>query len=65
MLATLFGVPQEDRHKLIDWSDTVENLTNPEVFEQRRRGFQELWRCWEYFDAVWKERARQQSRATI
>jgi cytochrome P450 len=57
MLATLFGVPQEDRHKLIYWSDTVENLTNPEIFESVEAGFQELWRCWEYFDAVWKERA--------
>jgi cytochrome P450 len=57
MLATLFGVPQEDRQKLIDWSDTVENLTNPEMFESVEEGFQELWRCWEYFDAVWKERA--------
>ena len=56
MLATLFGVPQEDRHKLIAWSDTVENLTNPEMFESVEEGFQELWRCWEYFDAVWKER---------
>jgi len=56
MLATLFGVPQEDRHKLIAWSDSVENLTNPEMFESVEEGFQELWRCWEYFDAVWKER---------
>ncbi len=57
MLATLFGVPQEDRHKLIAWSDTVENLTNPEAFDSVEEGFQELWRCWEYFDSVWKERA--------
>jgi cytochrome P450 len=56
MLATLFGVPQEDRHKLIAWSDSVENLTNPEMFESVEEGFKELWRCWEYFDAVWKER---------
>jgi cytochrome P450 len=57
MLATLFGVPQEDRDKLIYWSDCVENLANPEYFESVEQGFQELWQCWQYFDAVWKERA--------
>ncbi len=56
MLATIFGVPQEDRHKLIHWSDTVENLGNPDVFATPEEGFQELWKCFEYFDAVWKER---------
>ena len=57
MLATIFDVPQEDRHKLIHWSDTVENLSNPDFFETPAEGFQELWKCFEYFDAVWKERA--------
>ena len=56
MLATIFGVPQEDRHKLIHWSDTVENLSNPDFFETPEEGFAELWKCFEYFDAVWKER---------
>ncbi len=56
MLATIFDIPQEDRHKLIHWSDTVENLGNPDFFETPEEGFQELWKCFEYFDAVWKER---------
>lgn len=60
-LATLFDVPQDDRHKLIHWSDTVERLGDPEYFETPEEGFKELWNCWEYFDAVWKER---QSRKT-
>src|SRR3546814_5081103 len=55
-LATLFDVPQEDRHKLIHWSDTVERLGDPEYFATPEEGFKELWNCWEYFDAVWKER---------
>lgn len=55
-LATLFDVPQEDRHNLIHWSDTVERLGDPEYFETPEEGFKELWNCWEYFDAVWKER---------
>jgi len=56
MLATIFGVPQEDRHKLIHWSDTVERLGDPDYFETPEQGFQELWKCFEYFDAVWKDR---------
>ncbi|MEM6710330.1 MAG: cytochrome P450 [Pseudomonadota bacterium] len=57
MLATLFDIPQEDRHLLIHWSDTVERLGDPDYFETPEEGFKELWKCWEYFDQVWKERA--------
>lgn len=57
MLATLFDVPQEDRHLLIHWSDTVERIPNPEYFETMEEGFKELWKCFEYFNAVWQERA--------
>ena len=56
MLATLFGIPQEDRHKLIHWSDTTQNMADPDHFDSVEEGFQELWKCWEYFDAVWKQR---------
>lgn len=59
MLATLFAIPQEDRHLLIHWSDTVERLGDPDYFETPEEGFQELWKCFEYFDAVWKERQKQ------
>ncbi|MBA58197.1 MAG: cytochrome P450 [Gammaproteobacteria bacterium] len=64
MLATLFGIPQEDRHKLIHWSDTVENIGNPDVFETAEQGFQELWKCFEYFDAVWKDRQKMSTPGT-
>ena len=56
MLATLFDIPQEDRSKIIHWSDTVERIIDPDYFDTPQEGFQELWKCWEYFDAVWKER---------
>jgi len=59
MLATLFEIPQEDRHLLIHWSDTTQNLSDPNYFESVAEGFQELWKCYEYFDAVWKERQQQ------
>ena len=49
MLATLFDVPQEDRHKLIHWSDTVERVGDPDYFETPAEGFAEIWKCFEYF----------------
>jgi cytochrome P450 len=58
MLATILGVPQEDRDKLIYWSDATQNIGNPEYFETPEEGFKELWKCWEYFDAVWKDRVK-------
>ncbi len=64
MLATIFGVPQEDRYKLIHWSDTVERLSDPDYFETPEEGFQELWQCFEYFDAVWKERQARETPGT-
>jgi len=57
MLATLFDVPQGDRHLLIHWSDTVERLPDPNYFETMEEGFKELWKCFEYFNALWQERA--------
>ncbi len=56
MLATLFDIPQEDRHKLIHWSDTVERIGDPDYFETPEQGFAEIWKCFEYFNAVWQER---------
>ena len=57
MLATLFDVPQEDRSLLIHWSDTVERIPDPDYFETMEDGFKELWTCFEYFNALWRERA--------
>ena len=56
MLATLFDVPQEDRHKLIHWSDTVERIGDPDYFETPAEGFAEIWKCFEYFNGYWQER---------
>jgi cytochrome P450 len=60
MLATILGVPQEDRQKLIYWSDATQNIGNPEFFATPEEGFKELWNCWAYFDALWKERQQNQ-----
>ena len=57
MLATLFGIPQEDRYKLIHWSDnatTGEATGNHEVDMEAR--FQEGLKCLEYFAGHWMDR---------
>ncbi len=59
MLATLFDVPQEDRLKLIDWSDTIQNLADPDEFETPDEGFQKLFECLAYFQAYYEERKKQ------
>lgn len=58
MLATLFDVPQEDRHLLIHWSDTVERIGDPDYFETPADGFNEIWKCFEYFNEVWQARQK-------
>ena len=63
MLATILGVPQEDRHKLIYWSDATQNIGNPEFFATPEEGFKELWNCWAYFDGIWKERQQRNAPA--
>ena len=56
MLATLLGVPVEDRDKLIYWSDSVSNLGNPEYFETVEEGFKVLWQCAAYFMEIFQKR---------
>jgi cytochrome P450 len=59
MLATLFDVPQQDRLKLIDWSDTIQNLNDPDVFETPDEGFKKLFECLAYFQHYYEERKKQ------
>ena len=56
MLATLFDVSQEDRMKLIDWSDTIQNLGDPDFFETPEEGFQVLFQCLAYFQELYERR---------
>lgn len=59
MLATLFDVPQEDRLKLVHWSDTVSNIGNPDFFDTPEQGFAELFQCLAYFTEYYEERKKQ------
>jgi cytochrome P450 len=59
MLATLFDVPQEDRLKLIDWSDTIQSLNDPEVFATPDEGFKKLFECLAYFQHYFEQRKKE------
>ncbi|MCB1685054.1 MAG: cytochrome P450 [Pseudomonadales bacterium] len=59
MLATLFDVPQEDRLRLIDWSDTIQNLNDPEQFATPDEGFKKLFDSLAYFQGYYEERKKQ------
>ena len=59
MLATLFDVPQEDRLKLIDWSDTIQSLSDPDEYADFTVGFQKLFECRDYFRGYFEERKNQ------
>lgn len=59
MLATLFDIPQEDRLKLIYWSDTVQQLGDPEKFETPEEGFQVLFECLAYFTEYYEKRKKE------
>ena len=59
MLATLFDVPQEDRLKLIEWSDTIQNLGDPEFFETPEEGFKVLFECLAYFQEIYEQRKKE------
>ena len=64
MLATLFDMPWEDRHKLSEWSDTStesELMGNFEVRPMEER-MQVLFECLQYFQKLWAERAAQPPR---
>ena len=56
MLAQLFDIPQEDRYKLLYWSDTIQNMTNTEFFDTTEDAFKVLWECHAYFAQVWQDK---------
>jgi cytochrome P450 len=65
MLATLFDIPQEDRLKLIEWSDATSNLGNPEYFESVEEGFKVLWQAAAYFMEVFERRKHEPPKSDL
>ena len=57
MLASLFGLPQEERHRLIRWSNIFSNADNPELVASSGDYYEALAACGDYFQAIWTDRA--------
>ncbi|MEX1197894.1 MAG: cytochrome P450 [Pseudohongiellaceae bacterium] len=57
MLATLFGFPFEERHKLPYWSDVATAIPGAGVIDSYEEGYQILQECLAYFSRLWRERA--------
>jgi len=56
MLATLFDIPQDDRHLLIKWSNAISNADDPAFTDSAAEFYQALAEIGEYFSALWLER---------
>jgi len=56
MLATLLGVPQEERHQLIAWSNIFSNADNPDIVQEKAAFYEALAECGEYFQMLWRDR---------
>jgi cytochrome P450 len=65
MLATLFDIPQEDRMKLIEWSDTIQNIGDPEYFETPEDAFKVLFECLAYFQEIYEQRKKEPPRFNL
>lgn len=55
-LATLFGMPQEDRRKLTYWSDVVTAVPGQGLVETREQRHEVFREYQAYFTALWNER---------
>ncbi len=56
MLATLFGFPFEERHKLTAWSDNFTNGVRRDDIEGLKARKQMMIECLEFFQALWLQR---------
>jgi cytochrome P450 len=56
MLATLLGVPIDERHRLIAWSDILGGSDNPEYVASPDVFYDTLADVGEYFSTLWNER---------
>jgi cytochrome P450 len=61
MLATVLGVPQEDRHLLIKWSNAISNADDPNFSDSAAGFYQALAEIGEYFQDIWRQRKQDTS----
>ncbi|WP_089943383.1 cytochrome P450 [Candidatus Entotheonella palauensis] len=57
MLATLFDMPQADRHRLLRWSNVMTGFDDPAVVESLEQARAEMREFSEYCLSLWNERA--------
>ncbi len=58
MLATVLDVPQDDRHKLIRWSNAISNADDPDYASSAAEFYETLAELGEYFTPMWESRKR-------
>jgi cytochrome P450 len=58
MLATLMGVPFEDRSKLTRWSDVATAAPGTGVYDSAEQRWEEMMECLAYFTELWRDRSR-------
>ena len=58
MLATILGVPQEDRHLLIGWSNSISNADDPEYISASGGFYQTLAELGEYIEPIWETKKK-------
>lgn len=56
MLCTLFGLPVEERHRLIRWSNIFSNADNPDVVGNVSEFYEAMAEAGEYFAELWNAR---------
>jgi cytochrome P450 len=56
MLATVLDVPQDDRGKLIRWSNAISNADDPNYATSTSDFYRTLAEVGDYFAAIWEER---------
>lgn len=57
-LATLLGFPQEERHKLVRWSDVMTAVPGGPVVATEQQQLAEVGECFERFTEIWREREK-------
>jgi len=65
MLATLFAIPQEDRHRLLRWSNVMTGFDDPTVVGSLAQARAEMREFSDYCLSLWNARAKEPPRPDL
>ena len=65
MIATLLGVPIEERDRLMNWSNIFSNPDNPEIVASPAVYYDALAELGEFFVDLWNARARAETQLRL